>query len=547
MTQQSNHRDELNTIYGLLAHRAATLRNLPFIAFGDVQWSYAQTLANAETTARSLMELGCERGARVAMMVENRPEFISAWFGTALAGGVHVPINLEYRGDILRHVLSDITATILICEDYLLSNVLAVMKESQHGMRTIVVLGTAPDAIAYTDVRIIAWSEFVEAGTAATPKEFRKRLPGDLGAILLTSGTTGVSKGVMVSDKHCIYHGREAAQAYGMTSADVMYTCLPLFHGNAEWATVLCALSAGASVAVSKRFSASRFWEQVRKAGATQIAFLGTMLHILMGQPESEADRSHRVRIGTSVPCPPDVMVAFERRFGFPLLETFGTTETKRILSNLHYRRRIGSAGLPTPSSTVEIHDAQGWPAPIGTVGELAYRPKEPGILTLGYLNRPDATLESLRNGWWYTGDLAWQDSDGFVYFAGRKKDALRRRGENVSAFEVERALITHADVLLVAVVAAPSALSEDEILAVVVRKNGSVITEAEIFAHANERLPSFMVPRFIAFVDELPQTPTGKIAKEGLAKQVMQQTVWDCEAAGISATKAGQAAKLQC
>lgn len=540
----ANGRDANNTIHGLLSSRAAALGDAAFLSFEGREWSYAETLRQAQVTGRGIMELGCKPGARVALMLENRLEFFPVWFGTALAGGVHIPLNLEYRGDVLRHVLTDISAQVMFCEGYLLPNLLAAMEGANHGIEAIVVLGAFPDSTVASGVKILTWDDFAELAEASRLEAFVTRVPGALGAIMLTSGTTGVSKGVMVSDKHCITHGREAAEAYGITSSDVMYTCLPLFHANAQWATVLAAMSAGARVAISRRFSASRFWSSVTEAQATQIAFLGTMLHILMAQPSSDADRQHQVRIGTSVPCPLDVMVAFERRFGFPLLETYGNTETKRILSNRHYHRRIGSAGFPTATSIVEIHDEEGWPVPHGTVGELVYRPKEPGILTLGYLNHPEATLANMRNGWWCTGDLAWQDPDDFFYFAGRKKDALRRRGENVSAFEVERALMTHADVLLAAVVAAPSDLSEDEILAILVRKPGARATEADIFTHANSHLPSFMVPRFVAFVDTLPETPTGKIAKAGLAARVMQGPVWDSDKAGMNALRARDAAK---
>lgn len=536
-------RDRTNTLHGLLATRAAALGDLPFVTIEGATWSYAETYRQAGIAARAFTELGCKPGARIGMLVENRLDFVAAWFGTALAGGVHVPLNLEYRGDILRQVLEDIRVQVMVCEADLLPNLHAAMDGTRHAIETIVVVGGATDA-SIAGVRTIGWEAFHALGESAQ-HAFVNRAPGELGAIMLTSGTTGVSKGVMVSDKHCITQGREAAEAYGIGSADVMFTCLPLFHANAAWSSLLCAMSACAQVKLSRRFSARRFWAEAIEAGATQVALLGTMLHILMSQPAHDNDRKHKVRIGTSVPCPPDVMIGFERRFGFQLLETFGTTETKRILSNLHYRRRIGSAGLPTPTSIVEIHDDQGWRVPPGTVGEMVFRPKEPGILTLGYFNRPEATQSSLRDAWWCTGDLAWQDSDGFVYFAGRKKDALRRRGENVSAFEVERAVMGHKDVLLAAVVAAPSELSEDEILAVVVRKPGATASEADVFAHADRALPSFMVPRFVAFVDSIPETATGKLAKQGLAAAVMASgRVWDSAQAGLAASRARDAAR---
>ena len=532
-------RDQTNTLLGLLSTRAAALREQPFITFEGTTWSYGQLHRQALVAMRGLMGLGCKPGARVGMLVENRLEFLAAWFGTHYAAGVHVPLNTEYKGLILRQILEDVAVEVMFCEDYLLAALVEAMEGARHGIRTIVVFGSTAGAPAGKGVETITWDAFREAGEAAAERAPVERPPGALGIVMMTSGTTGVSKGVMCTDKQAIFHGREAAEAFGIGSNDVMYTCLPLFHGNAGWATVLCAMTACAQVALGKRFSASRFWQEVTEMGATQVAMLGTMLQILASAPAHEWERKHRVRQGTSVPCPADVMIAFERRFGFPLYETYGNTETKRILSNRHYVRRIGSAGLPTPSSLVEVHDEQGWPVPPGTIGELCYRPKEPGIMTLGYLNKPEATLANLRDGWWCTGDLAWQDKDGFVYFSGRKKDALRRRGENVSAFEVERALVQHEGVQLAAVVAAPSELTEDEIVAVLVRKPGASPDPADIFRHADRSLPSFMVPRFIAFVDELPETATGKIAKQDLARSVMQGEVWDADKAGLSATRA--------
>ena len=531
--------DENCTIAGLLTTRAEALGPLPFVAFEGQEWTYTQTLEQSRIFARALSAAGGKPADNVAMMVENRLEFFAAWFGTALAAGVHVPLNPEYRGEILRQVLLDIAARYVVVESHLLPNLLAAMEGIDHKIELLVILDhdssqTLPGGEGWQS---ITWERFLENGANEQLPEYR-RSAYELGAVMLTSGTTGVSKGVMVCDKHAITQGREAAEAYGIQSDDVMYTCLPLFHANAAWSTVLAALQAGAKVALSRRFSARRFWKDAAELGATQVALLGTMLHMLVAQPPSEADRAHRVRIGNSVPCPPDVMIAFERRFGVHLLETYGNTETKRILSNRHYHRKLASAGYPTPTSIVEIHDENGWQVPPGVIGEMVYRPKEPGIMTLGYLNKPEATLSMMRNGWWCTGDLAWQDTDGFVYFAGRKKDAWRRRGENVSAFEVERALMSHPGVLLAAVVAAPSELSEDEILAAVVRAPGSAVTGEEVFKYADENLPHFMVPRYIAFVDSLPETTTGKIAKAGLSEQLMQGDVWDSESVGLTATR---------
>ncbi len=277
---KSDTRDQTNTFYGLLSTRAAALGDMAFVQLDNEQWSYAHLHRQAQTCANGLAALGCQEGARVGTLLENRLEFLAVWFATAYAGGVHIPLNTEYRGDILKQILEDITVQVMFCEDYLLGNLLEAMKSGAHGIRTVVVFGRTAEH-SMPGVELITWADFWASSEQARPITPVVRSASALGAVIMTSGTTGVSKGVMVSDKHAITHGREAAEAYGITSSDILYTCLPLFHGNAAWASFLCALSAGARVVISKRFSASRFWDEVTQAGATQVALLGTMLHIL--------------------------------------------------------------------------------------------------------------------------------------------------------------------------------------------------------------------------------------------------------------------------
>ena len=533
-------RRDHDTLYDLLTTRANAVGQSPFLWFEGEQVSYSQTLANSTRIAQSLTSLGCKPGDPIYLMLENSPTYLFSWFGIALAGLVEVPINIEYRSQILRQVLANVEGKVLFCEDYLLGIVDEVIGDGTSAIDVVICVRSrdlpegANEKAAAGGYRLLAWGEFMGA-SSVSGADLRRRASVDLACIMFTSGTTGVSKGVMVSERHMVMQGREVTEAFGLDSTDAMFTCLPLFHGNAQMSTVMAALVAGAQVALSRRFSASRFWDEVVASGATQVNFLGAMLHILLAQPVRDIERQHRVRIANASPAPVEAMFPFERRFGIHILESYGTTETKRILTNRHYLRRPGSMGFPTASSIVEIQDEDGWRVPPGVIGEIVFRPSEPGILTSGYFKRPEATLEVLRDGWWHTGDLGRCDSDGFFYFEGRKKDSLRRRGENVSAFEVERALLSHPLISQAAVVAVPSAVTEDDILAAVILAKGAELPYEDIFAYADANLPYFMVPRFFVSVDELPLTPGGKVRKPGLAENVMATgLVWDSEKAGL-------------
>jgi crotonobetaine/carnitine-CoA ligase len=314
-----------------------------------------------------------------------------------------------------------------------------------------------------------------------------------------------------------------------ITPQDNLYTCLPLFHGNAKLLTVVPAITAGCRVSVGVRFSVSGFWDEVRACGATQINYLGVMIAMLHAQTPANDDRSHSVRLGWGAGAPAAIHRSFEERFGMRLLEGFGLTEGGIPLSNTLSENRPGSCGKPLPGYDCDVVDEWDNPVPAGKEGEIVFRPLRPYTTMLGYYNMPEKTVEIYRNCMLHTGDLARKDEDGFFFFVDRKKDAIRRRGENISSFEVEAAINAHPKVLESAAFAVPSDVSEDDVMAVIVLREGQTATAEELADHCIENMPYFWVPRYLRITHEgLPRTPTNKVTKFTLREQGIASAGWD-------------------
>jgi len=291
------------------------------------------------------------------------------------------------------------------------------------------------------------------------------------------------------------------------------------------------------------RSGASRFWAEIREFGATEFNAIGSMLYMLYAQPPSSQDREHQVRVVFAAPAPIEIFYKFEHRFGLRLLEGFGLTETKNIAYNPYDARRPGSFGKPTPTSILTILDPNGHELPPGAVGEIAFRPKSPNILCRGYFRDPEATLRAMSDLWWHTGDLGFRDEDGYFYFIDRQKDAVRRRGENISSYEVERVVLVHPAVLDAAAIAIPSDVIEDDLMIVVILRDGQTLDPKDLFEHCDRNMPSFMVPRYIRFVSELPRTPNDKIRKVELRGVGVTSDTWDSVAVGLKPTRLERAA----
>jgi crotonobetaine/carnitine-CoA ligase len=332
----------------------------------------------------------------------------------------------------------------------------------------------------------------------------------------------------------------QRACAFGYKRDDVLYTCLPLFHGNALVGTCFSALAVGAAIALSRRFSVSRFWDEVSSMGATQFNLLGVMANFLWAQPPSPQDRSHRVRQCTMVPLP-TFAHEFEERFGLQLTSIYALSDygLGTLLPPGHPPEKRGSAGQPAPGVDLAILDDEDMAVPQGVVGEIALRAREPWTTGQEYWKMPEATVNSRRNLWFHTGDRGYLDPDGYLYFVDRKKDAIRRRGENISSWEIENIIQAHPAVLEAAAYPV-RAESEDEVMVSIVCREGQPLEPADLIAYCREHMSYFMVPRYVEYLDKLPRTLTQKVEKYKLREQaeLRLDSVWDREAAGIRVTR---------
>jgi crotonobetaine/carnitine-CoA ligase len=319
---------------------------------------------------------------------------------------------------------------------------------------------------------------------------------------------------------------------FGLRPDDVLYSPFPLFHLDASVLTVMPALVLGTTAAIGDRFSASGFWDEVRRVGATVFDFMGATLTMLHKRPPAPDDAEHPVRLAWGVPVP-EFAPEFEERFALRLVEAYGSTDAGvPIYQSLAEPRRPGSCGRAIPQYDIAVVDSEDCEVAAGVVGELVVRPNEPSLMSDGYYGQPEATLASRRNLWFHTGDLVRRDAEGYVYFVGRTADSIRRRGENISAFEVEEVVKLHPDVLDAAAYGVPSELSEDDVMVAVVARPGAVLAPADLVAFCTERMARHMLPRYVDLVAELPRTPTEKVEKAALRSRGVTATTWDREAA---------------
>jgi len=499
------------TLPALLERQAAAHGDRPLLRVGDVRRSYRETRDAAAESAGRLAAAGVGPGDRVAALCGNRVELLDLILGCAWLGAVVVPINTASRGEQLAHVLHNAGARLVLVEREL-RDVLAAVEPWPELQATWV----------------------VEEGLPASPGPIAASAvgPGDPLAILYTSGTTGLSKGVVCPHAQFFWWGVLVGEHLHIGPDDVLFTSLPLFHTNAINA-FFQALMAGASYAVVERFSASRFWSQARESGATITYLLGAMVSILAMRDAGPDDRNHRIRAALAPATPADLHAPFHERFGVRLVEGYGSTELNLVICAPPDQQRPGKLGVVLPEFEAILAGDDDVPVPDGTPGELLVRPREPFIAASGYFGMPDKTVEAWRNLWFHTGDRLVREPDGWYRFLDRTKDVIRRRGENISSFEVEEVLRSHPDVDAVAVFPVPSELAEDEVMAAVVLRPGATAGPEDLVAHCDGRLAYFAVPRYIDLVDELPLTENGKVRKGPLRERGVTATTYDRGDAG--------------
>jgi crotonobetaine/carnitine-CoA ligase len=495
-----------------------------FVLFstGD-QWSYARLRANVRRVAASLQALGVKQDDFVLSWLPNGPHAIAVWFALNYIGAVYVPVNVSYRGRLLAHVIQNSGARLMVADARLAERLAEVETATLDTLVTV--SGTPP---ALKGIRCL--TEDALSAAIGEPSDLaRAIMPWDTHAIIYTSGTTGPSKGVLSSYRHL---GATTEAIDTVTSEDRALVNLPLFHvGGTN--SVYRMLMRGGSIALVEAFDTETFWDTVRKTGTTTMTLLGAMIPFLMKAPPTPRDRDHTLRQAVMVPLAEDA-AEFTARFGVDIYTVFNMTEIScPILSerNPDVPKTCGRVRAGFDARVVDAYDME---VSHGTVGELMVRADDPWTMNHGYNANPEATARAWRNGWFHTGDAFRRDEAGNFFFVDRMKDAIRRRGENISSFEVEVEIGAHPKVLETAVVGVPSEFGEDEVMAIVTLVPGTEADPVEIISFLTPRLPHFMVPRYIRFMADLPKTPTQKIEKHLLRQQGITEDTWDRERAGI-------------
>lgn len=531
-----------HTTTELLLRRAEKEPDTEYLDVCGTKLTAAQVAGSAAALAGALHGLGVEPGDRVATLLDTSPEALLVWWAAQWAGAVAVPINTAYKGDYLRHQLRDSGSTVLVAAADLIDRVAAVTADVDD-LRHVVVTG--PDQRTLPGMWTHRLDDLFTATARSGPVD---RSPSDLATFIYTGGTTGLSKGCMLSHNYHEVLARQIGVSWGRTPEDVLWTPLPMFHYNALVTAVVGALVFGGRSAVHRRFSVSNFWPEMNRTGATITSTLGTMAYLLAhdvdrpemprsGRPEANGS----LRLMGAAPLPPEVDDVIRSRFGIDTFSgAYGVTEASLISwQPPGVPNRPRAAGVVnTEYFDVRIFDDEDNEVPRGTDGEIVIRPKRAHVMFEGYWGRPEATVEASRNWWYHTGDIGRVDADGYLYFVDRKADYLRRRGENIASFEVERILMGHGQLADVAVHAVPSRLTEDDVKITAILAAGAELSEEELFRWCVDALPYFALPRYIEFRDELPRSPVGRVLKRDLRAEGVTPATWDVEAAGISYEK---------
>jgi len=495
-----------------------------FAVFQDGSiWTYAQTREIAIGTANALRKLGVRQGERVFVWLPNGADCLRVWFGLNYLGAAFVPLNLAYKGNLLQHALNLSEARLGIVHADLHQRLGDV---ERRNLREIVVLGGEAKPIDGLKVR---GSDDLAPTDTTLPELEREIAPWDLQSIIFTSGTTGPSKGVMSSYVHL---HQMAISAPFLRSDDRYMVNLPMFHSGGVM-PVTAMLIHGGSIAMVDAFDTDSFWSTVRERQITTVILLGVMGGFLLKRPPSADDKDHPLRTCTYVPLN-ETAPQFHERFGTEVHTHFNMTEISMPIVSQPNPTALGSAGRPRAGVQVRLVDENDCEVGVGEVGEMVVRTDCPWAMNHGYAANPEATSAAWRNGWFHTGDGFKRDADGNYYFVDRLKDAIRRRGENISSFEVESEVLAYPAVREAACVAVKSEIAEDEVMAIVALREGVDFDPADLIEFLRPRMAHFMIPRYVRVVDGLPRTPTAKIEKVKLRAEGLTADTWDREKAGI-------------
>jgi crotonobetaine/carnitine-CoA ligase len=512
-----------SSVGGLLRMQAeaqpdATLVTIP----GGESHTYEQLHLSSNSVARGLASLGVKSDDHVAIMLPNGMPFLTTWFAVAKLGATIVPLNPVYRGATLEYLLEHSEVEVIVVDAASGDTVSRLASRLTRLRHVVVVEGSVDVPWPSTDLQEIERHDPGELPDAVSPDTVL--------AILYTSGTTGHPKGGVNSHRCAVHWALNYAANMQVAPDDTNFLFTPLHHAMSSLLGVVPALLTGSRVAVADGFHASTFWQDCRSLDATLFNFAGGVLSFLWKQPERADDADNPVRRALGVPIPDGLHGPFEGRFGVTLLPPFGTSESGVVCYSTPGQVRHGSSGHPIPEHEVAIVGDDGERLPAGERGEIVMRPRHPDSMMRGYYKQPDLTVKVFRDLWYHTGDIGWMDADGYLFFVDRKKDAIRRRGENISSFEVERVANTHPAVLESAAVGIPSPHGEEEVKLAVVPLEGAVIEVEELWAFLDEELTPFMVPRYLEVRGSLPRTQTERVQKFVIREEGVHPGVVDRE-----------------
>ncbi|MGA8261755.1 MAG: AMP-binding protein [Arenicellales bacterium] len=520
----------------MLRKRVERFADKPWVVCGSGSYSYRDVDEQSARLAAGLARSGIGRGDTVLLLLPDGIEIIYAWCALARLGAIEVPVNTHLRGNVLTHLINDSRARVCIVHVDLMERLLD--GDSYPHLKTLIEVGGSPGGDARgTGARFgrIPFDSCFEERAVATEHEPRFN---DVGAVMYTSGTTGPSKGVMITHAHSYEYALAVAELLALKDTDVYYNPLPLFHIAGQWAAVYASCIRGATVVLAQGFSASRFWEDVRRTGATTTFLLGAMANWLSQAAVQESDGDNPMERMLVVPLLPDIET-FKNRFKVLVSTTWGSTEINcptRSGFDLVDSRTCGF--VTADRYEVRIVDEDDLEVPPGVPGEALVRAREPWILMAGYWNNAEATARAWRNQWVHSGDMLMKDERGNLYFMDRVKDAIRRSGENISSMEVENEINAYPPVLECAVVPVESEHTEQEVKAFVVLKEGENFDFGDFIRFLEPRMAYFMVPRYVEIVEALPKTQTGKIQKFDLRARGNGEATWDRVAAGVELSR---------
>jgi crotonobetaine/carnitine-CoA ligase len=517
----------------LLEARAAQSPHRIFFSFKDVTFTYGEFNQLVNRVCHCLLDAGVVRSTSVAVLMDTSPDYLALWFAAAKIGAIVIPINTAYHGDMLLHQLVVSNATICIVDAAYDGVVCNVVHESAVNSMYVRGEGCQP----LSDSRK-AFAELLRPNLTTDPDI---RVGHDEPTcVIFTSGTTGRSKGVLLSHHYLTSYGYMYAEINALRDDDVVMNFLPFFHIAAKFLTI-ATLVCGGKMRLLQRLSISTFLGEVRAFGITNFVGVGGICNMLLSRPPEPSDANTTIRTIYAVPDPSDIHDELERRFKCSVTTVYGSTEAGLpIIRRATDEYRPGSCGRASPYYQVAIVDEHDNELPAGCAGEIVVRPKRPFLVASGYLGMADRTVIAWRNLWLHTGDRARVDADGWYYFEDRVSDSIRRRGENISSFEVEMLVKKHPAVAEVAAVSAESEIGEEEVRIFLTLRGGYTVDHEDLLRYCSTAMPYFMVPRFIDIVEELPRTPTAKVEKYKLRTVAIGPQTWDREQHGWKMTRTG-------